>query len=459
MKYDLIIIGGGAAGFAAAIEADSKNKKTLVINDNKEVEIGGTCVNVGCFPTKHMLFKAELVYKILNNNFDGIEANVKIDFSKIIEEKNKLVLNAREEKYKKILDNLKNVNFINGKARFINDNTIIVNGEKLSGDKFLIATGSRTFIPQIKGLEEIEYLTNKSALELKEIPKKLIVIGAGALGLEFAQMFSRFGSRVTVLESTDNIMGAIDIDFEKLLYKYFKEEDIKIIRKAKIREIVNKKIILESNEELEFDKLLIAAGRIPNTSNLGLQNTSVKLGERNEIEVDKYFKAAQNIWAAGDVIGGLMLETVAAKEGHLAVFNMYNDTKQTIDYDLVPSVIFTDPQFATVGITEKEAKKRNIKFRCNFVKLENLPKAIAIKDTKGAIRIIIENSTEKILGIQLMSPLAGDIIHEATMIIKNKMTIKDVIDTIHVFPTMSEIIKLGAQDFKRDISKMSCCVE
>ncbi|WP_129408164.1 NAD(P)/FAD-dependent oxidoreductase [Marinitoga lauensis] len=163
--------------------------------------------------------------------------------------------------------------------------------------------------------------------------------------------------------------------------------------------------------------------------------------------------------AAGDVIGNPMLETVAAKEGNFAVNNMFLEDKKRIDYDMVPYAIFTDPQFASIGITENEAKKRGIDFRCNFVKLESLPKALAIKDTRGAIRIVIENTSEKVIGIQLMAPIAADIIHEATMIVKNKMKIDDIIDTVHIFPTLSEIIKLGAQDFKRDITKMSCCVE
>nr|WP_129408165.1 FAD-dependent oxidoreductase [Marinitoga lauensis] len=227
MKYDLIIIGGGAAGFAAAMKANELNKKVLMINDNKNVEIGGTCVNVGCFPTKHMLYKADLIHKISSNIFAGISAKIEIDYSKIVEEKNKLVFKAREEKYKKVLDNLKNVEFINGKAKFVDNNTIMVNEKKLYGDKFLISTGSKTFIPPIKGIEKVKYLTNKTALELKKVPEKLVVIGAGALGLEFAQMFSRFGSKVTILEATEHIMGGVDNDFEKMMNIYFKREELK----------------------------------------------------------------------------------------------------------------------------------------------------------------------------------------------------------------------------------------
>ncbi|NUU98951.1 hypothetical protein XO12_02065 [Marinitoga sp. 1154] len=459
MKYELIIIGGGAAGFSAALEAERKNKKTLIINNNENIEIGGTCVNVGCFPTKHLLYKAELIYKIQNNIFEGIKTNLQIDYSKIIEEKDKLVLKARKEKYIKILKNLKNVEFLNGKAKFIDKNTIIVNNKKIKGEKFLIATGSRTYIPQIPGLENIEFLTNKEALDLKELPDKLIIIGGGALGLEFAQIFSRFGSKVVILEATNHIMNGVDDDFERLISNYLKDEGIKIIKNAKIKVIKNNVVILEDDKKIQFDKLLIAAGRVANTDDLGLEKINIKLGNRKEIVVDKYLKAVENIWAAGDVIGNPMLETIAAKEGNLAVKNMYSESKEKMDYSIIPYAIFTDPQFASVGLTEKEAKKNDIKIKCNFVKLENLPKAIAIKDTKGAIRFVINENTEEILGIQLLSPLAGDIIHEATMIIKNKMKIKEVIETIHVFPTLSEIIKLGAQDFKRDISKMSCCVE
>jgi mercuric reductase len=467
-SYDLIIIGGGSAGFAAAIKANELKARTLLINNNS-VGIGGTCINVGCIPTKHLLYIGELIHKIKFHDFKGLKSRVSVDFKKIIEEKNKIVKELRKEKYENVLNSLEYVEFIEGNAKFISKTEVKVNKETFKAEKFIIATGSSSFIPQIEGIEKVNYLTNDEALSLNKLPKSMVILGGGPLGIEFAQMFSRFGTKVCVLQSSERIVKREEAELANLLQKYLEEEGIEIFTKTEVKSVFqkgNKKIVkasINGNVKIyEAEELLVATGRKPNTSNLGLEKVGVKLGKRGEILVNDEMQASENIWAAGDVIGEPMLETVAAKTGMIAATNALSKSeneKRKMDWNVVPHAVFTDPQLAGVGLTEEQVIEKGIKCKCSTIPLELVPKARAIKNTKGAIKMIVNSETEEILGIHILAPEAAELINEAAMIIKNKMKIDDVIDTLHVFPTLSEAIKIAAQSFKRDVRKMSCCIE
>ncbi len=464
-QYDLIILGGGAAGFAAAIKANELEAKTLMVNNNS-VGIGGTCVNVGCLPTKHLLYIGEFIHNIKENKFNGLKSSVAFDFSTLIEEKNKLVDKFRNEKYEKVLSSLSHVEFVEGNVTFISASQVQVNNETYKANKFIIATGSSSFILPIEGIDTVDYLTNIEALQLKELPRSMIVLGGRALGLEFAQMFSRFGTKVTLLQRSDRIIPTEEPELANLLMLYLREEGIKISTKVNLKSIRqegNEKIVkaFVGGEDREFkaEQILMATGRKPNTSDIGLERIRIKLGKNGEVLVNDEMRAAENIWAAGDVTGDPMLETVAAKEGMIAANNALSKKKKKMDYRVVPHAIFTDPQFAVVGLTDEETNEKGISCKCHTVPLELVPKAQAIKNTKGAIKVVIDNDTQVITGIHILAPQAADLIHEAVMIIKNRMTVDDVIDTLHIFPTLSEAIKLGAQSFRRDITKMSCCAD
>ena len=466
MQYDLIIIGGGAAGFAAAMKANEKNAETLLIN-NDSIGLGGTCVNVGCVPTKYLLNISDILYESNSQKFTGLSSSTTFNFSDIIKGKNDLVNTLQKEKYEKVLKNLKTVEFINGDAKFISETEIIVNRrDTYSGQKFIIATGSSTFIPSIKGLEKIDYLTNISALQLRETPKSLVVLGGGALGLEFAQVFSRFGSKVILLEMMEKIVTNEEPEISNFLFDYLSNEGIEIYTNCIIEEVgkENGKVLLTcsilGNERLfKIEDVLIATGRKPNTADLGLDDLNLHLGKKGEIIVDENMKASDNFWPAGDVTGEPMLETVAAREGMIAANNALSDEKIVMKYDYVPHAIFTDPQVDSVGLTDLQANQKGFVCSCRTIPLELVPKAGIIKKTQGAIKMVIYYETEEILGIHILAPNASDLIHEAVMVLKNKMKLDDVIKTVHIFPTLFEGIKLAAQSFKRDITNMTCCAE
>ena len=464
-KYELIILGAGAAGFSAAIKANELETDTLMVN-NEAIGLGGTCVNVGCLPTKHLLHVADLIYKFKNLNQTGLKGGIEHSFREIMENKDRIVNTLRREKYEDVLKNLGHVDLVIGDAVFKSKDKIEVNGEVYQGKKFLISTGSSTFVPPIEGLKEAGFLTNVTALSIRDLPESILVLGGGPLGVEFSQIFSRFGSKVTVVEVADRIVSREEHELANMLKKYLIDEGVKVYTETKATKVEvkgGKKIVhaYRNGEMLKFevDEILVATGRRPNTDKLNLDKVNVKTGRRGEILVDEYMQAAGNIWAAGDVTGEPMLETVAAREGMIAANNALTLEKVKMDYNVIPHAVFTDPQLAGVGLTEHQAKEQGIKYITSTIEMKFIPKAVAINDIRGATKIIAEKETRRIIGVHMLSSGASDIIHEAVMIIKNNLTIEDVVDTLHIFPTLSEAIKITAQSFKRDITKISCCVE
>ncbi len=465
-KFEYVIIGQGAAAFAAAIKANELGIKTAIIgkNETEGAKLGGTCVNVGCVPSKRLITVGNLLDKNNYRRFSGLSYSAKLqDFSKIIGEKEELVGSYRFAKYLKVLEKLENVKFIGGFGRFKDKNTIIVNDKEISAKKILIATGARTYIPKFKGIENIDYLTNETALSIKEVPKSIIIIGGRALGLEFAQMFAHFGSEVTVLQRSDRIIPNWEPSISSYLKKYLEEEGIKIVTNADIKEVKKENGIITVNtlnKEFKAEKLLLATGRTPNIEKLNLKAIDLKIDEKGFIKINnKMETSVKGIYAAGDVTGEPMLEALAAAEGNKAANNAFTKTPKRIDLKSVPSAIFTFPEAARVGLTDEEANKKGIKCACSPVMFENVAKAAIINDRRGLVKMVIDSKTKKVLGVEILGENAADIIHEATLIVKFGLTIDDIIDTVHMFPTLSESIKLAAQSFYHDINDLSCCSE
>lgn len=465
-KYGLVVIGGGAAAFAAAIKANERGVKTAMINDG--LPIGGTCVNVGCVPSKHLLEVGNHHYYPKYPVFKAIEPNGgNIDFDLAIGEKDEVIGELRKSNYINIVEGLEHVAFYESRGKFVSDREVQVNGEILKGEKFVVATGSRPTILPFEGIEEVDYITNREALSLDKLPESMIVIGGGPLGMEFAQMYHHFGTKVTILNRKPRILPKEEPEVSEEMKKLLEEEGIEIHVNAHSKKVWQKagsKFVLADvqGEEVTFEaeELLLAAGVTPNSDGLGLENTGVEVDDKGFIVVDnEMHTTAPHIWAGGDVAGGLLLETTAAKEGFISASNALEGTHKTIDYDVVPHAVFTMPQVAGVGITEEELMRRKNVCSCRTVPMSMVPKARAIKDTRGLIKMVIDPETSVVVGVHIVSPLAADMIHEATLAVKHRLTIDDIIDTVHVFPTMSEAIKLVAQAFKRDITKMSCCVE
>ncbi len=465
-KFDLIIVGGGGGGFGAATRASELGAKTVLLNSG--LPLGGTCVNVGCVPSKLLLETGSEYYQAQHPRFQAIK-NVRrasFDFGIAIREKNEIVGALRESNYTRVAEGL-DITVIEGKARFVSPKQVEVNGQIMEADKFIIATGSRPRILPFKGIDRVRYITNREALSLSRLPKSMIVIGAGPVGLEFAQMYARFGTKVTVLEKENQVLPLAERVVADELQRCFEDEGIEIhtgVDIEELREEVELKVVEAKmgvrRITVKGEELLLATGVVPNSDNMGLETAGVEVSPRGFIKVNEELRtSAPHIWAAGDVVGKAFLETVAAKEGSIATSNALEGTKKTIDYDSVPKAVFTDPQVASVGLTEEEYMRRYNVCSCRTIEIAQVPKAMAIKETRGLVKMAIDPKTEAVAGVHMVAPMAADLIHEAALAVKFKLTIDDIIDTVHVFPTMSEAIKRVAQSFKRDISKMSCCVE
>ncbi|MHB1909442.1 MAG: mercury(II) reductase [Nitrososphaerales archaeon] len=471
-RYDLVVIGQGSAAFAAAIKANELGIKVAMIgrNETKGAVVGGTCVNVGCVPSKNLITVGTRLYESNGNapHFQSIHyGKSKLNFRRAIREKDLLVRRFRNEKYRNVLDSLENVDYIPELASFISSKEVKAGTKIIRAEKFLIAVGVRSKPLDVKGIEEVSYLTNEEALNLKELPKSMIIIGGRALGLEFAQMYSHFGTKVTILQRSDRLLPEDEPEISEALKFYLEQEGIAIYTGVGIMRLSNagkmKKVevsISGKNRTFRAEQLLLATGRKPNIDLLHPEKAGVELDDKGFVKVNQEMQtSAPNVWAAGDVIGEPMLEAIAAKQGAIAVNNAFSKNKKKINFNEVPSAVFTYPEFARVGLTDAEANGKGIKCNCGILALGQVPKSQIIGDTRGLIKLVLDWETKKIIGVHILSPHAADLIHEGVLAVKFGLTIDDIIDTVHVFPTLSEGIKLAAQSFYKDVSKMSCCTE
>lgn len=464
-RYDLVIVGGGAAAFSAAIRADRNGAKALMIDGGT---IGGTCVNVGCVPSKRLLAVGDQFFRVANHPFTGLrlEDGWSAEFASVIRSKDRIVAALRKSKYQDILASLKGVEYVRGLAAFVSPHEVKVGKERYEGGKFVIATGSSPTVPRVQGIEDVDYLTNVEALSLKERPESMIVLGGRALGLEFAQMYQHLGTQVTVLQRSDRILPEEEPEISGSLTQYLKEDGIDIQTRVVVLNAAQRKgrKILEvrvgdRKRKFEADELLLATGRTPNTEALNLGAAGVERKEDKGVKVDAEMRStAPHIFAGGDVIGEPMLETTAAKEGYIAAENALANRGLTMDYRAVPHAVFTNPAVASVGPTDAEANRGGrIRCACNTVLLKQVPKPVIIEDTRGLVKIVAEAESHKILGVHILASLAPDMIHEGVLAVKHGLTLEDIIDTVHVFPTHSEAIKLAALSFFEDVDKLSCC--
>ncbi len=382
---------------------------------------------------------------------------------------------ARQSNYTNVLENLDGVDLVEAKARFAGPNQVEAAGQVYEADKIIIATGSSTRPLPVPGMDQVRWLSNVTAMDLPELPQSMVVIGGGPLGLEFAQMFAHFGTKVTVLVTEGHkVLRSHEPEIVDEIVRCLEAEGIEFsmgVTMDSVAERDGKKVITvrgvpghgpvaTTAEELVADELLLAAGIQATTAGLGLEKAGVNMTPNGLIRVDQHYQTNNpDVFAVGDCIGNMPLETVAAKEGALAAENAFTVPVRTINYDHVPRAVFTNPQVASVGLTEEEEMRRFNTCSCRTIYMDAIPKADAINEDRGVFKMIIHPRSSKILGVHIVSPHAADLIHEATLAVKFGLTSDDIIDTVHVFPTLSEGIKRVAQAFTRDISVMSCCVE
>ncbi len=467
-EFEYAILGQGAAAFAAAIKANELGVKTVMIGQNatRGALIGGTCVNVGCVPSKRLISAGEYAIDGSMRKFSGVEiSKPKINFKELMRDKDRLISGMRTEKYEDVLKGLENVSFVESFASLNENGTISVGKKEITAEKILIATGARASVPKIEGIDTTTYLTNEEALSLEELPESITIVGGRAMGLEFAQLFSSLGSKITVLQRSSTILPEWEPEISTSLSHYLQDSGIKIITGAsttKIGEEGDKKYVEFSvNGRVSraySDQILFATGRTPNTERLNLQSQGIETDKSGFIKIDRYMMTNKTgIYAAGDVTGNPMLETLAAKEGNLATQNAFTNAKLAINPREVPNVVFTMPEAAMVGLTDEEANGSGIKCSCGVLPMSEVPKASILGDERGLVKIVIDYKTHKILGVSVLARNASDMISEATLAVKFGLTIDDIIDTVHPFPTLNEALKLASISFYSDVSKMSCC--
>jgi mercuric reductase len=464
-RYDLVILGGGAAAFSAAIRADRNGARALMIDGGI---LGGTCVNVGCVPSKRLLAVGDQFFGVANHPFPGLrlEDGWSSEFRAVVRSKDRLVARLRKSKYADVLASLKDVEYVRGHAAFVSPHEVKVGKDRYEGDKFVIGTGSSPTIPPVPGIDRVGYLTNVEALSLKERPDSMIILGGRALGLEFAQMYEHLGTHVTLLQRSGRIVPEEEPEISQYLEEYLEEDGIEIHTGAEVLSAErrnDRKIVVARlggrKRTIEADELLLATGRTPNTARLNLQAARVEVKPDHGVKVDPEMRStAPGIFAAGDVIGKPMLETAAAKEGYIAAENALADRGLKMDYRAVPHAVFTNPAVASVGLTDAQANAgTRVRCTCNTILLKQVPKPLIVDDTRGLVKIVAEAKSHKILGVHLLASLAPDMIHEGVLAVKHGLTLEDLIDTVHVFPTHSEAIKLAALSFFEDVDKLSCC--
>lgn len=462
--FDLLIIGGGSAAFAAAIKASELEKKILMINSG--LPVGGTCVNVGCVPSKTLIRTAEQFYAANHPNFNGIKsANNKIDFKEVIRQKTALVDGLRQDKYVDVLKDDPNVTILKAHAKFVDKNSVEADKKIYTADKILIATGSKTFIPEVSGLRETGYLTNVTLYELEELPEHLIVIGGRYIALENAQLFARLGSKVTILQRSFRILPDEMPDVTETIKDYLEEEGIKIITGVKINSIEKKngKVVVnasvkDEDKTFEGSHIFVATGRKGNTNNLELDKLSVELHKRSFIKTNKFLQTSiPNIYAAGDVTGEYLFVYSAAYEGSLAVMNMFGENQTKKDYSVFPWVIFTDPQVAGVGMDENQAYEKRIDYEVSTIWLKDVPRSLAARNTKGLIKLIRDKKTDKLVGARILASEGSELLMEVSLAINYGIRVKELKQIFHPYLTLSEGIKIAAISFDKDAKKLSCC--
>ena len=450
MGFDLVVIGSGPGGYSAAVRAGQYGLRTAIIE--KDPKLGGTCLLVGCIPTKALLHTADVWEHFLHPEADGIECqNPRLNYPKVIDRKNGIV--AKHSKGVEFLMRKNKIEWIKGKATLKGGGKIEVSGEKgaqtVEAKNIIIATGSEArMLPGLQPDPEL-ILTNIEILNLTAVPKSLAIIGAGAVGVEFASIFHRFGSKVTVLEMLPRIVPVEDEEISKELERVFKKQGIRVETGAKAENIrktgqgVALTVTLAGGktEELEADKLLVAVGRKPITDGIGLETTRVEL-DRGFIKVNEWQQTAEpGVYAIGDVVAGTpQLAHVATREGMVAVAHIAGKPTTPLNRNRIPSATYTEPGIGSVGMTEAQARAQGRKVKVGKFPYVANSKATIIGQHDGFVKIVADEQHGEILGVHIIGPSAFESIAEAVAAMESEATVETLMATVHAHPTLYEAV-------------------
>ncbi len=462
-RWDMCVVGAGSAGFSAAISAANLGAKVLLIGHGT---IGGTCVNVGCVPSKALMRAVEPVFLAsASRRFAGVDATAKIsDWSALVQQKQELVDQLRQAKYVDVLPGYKNISYVQGAAHFSENGTLQVNDEAICTDKIILATGAHAALPDIRNIKNIEILTSTTALELEELPNSITIVGAGFIGVEIAQIFSRAGVDVNLV-SRRGILPEAEPEISEALSGYFRQEGINLFRVESYERVEEKQgeIVLHVRGEsgpstIKSQKLMIASGRRANTESLSLENGGVQMRQNGSIIVDKFMGTSRkDVFAAGDVTGQDQFVYMAAYGAKIATKNALENAKLVYDNSVMPSVVFCDPQVADVGLSEEQALAQGFDTKISLLTLDNLPRALAARDTRGLIKLVADKKTGRLIGAHILAPEGADSIQTAVLAIKAGMTYEELGAMVFPYLTTVEGLKLAAQTFDMDVNKLSCC--
>lgn len=479
-SIDVLIVGTGGAGVAAAIQAAGMGGEVAIVEAGV---LGGTCVNVGCIPSKNLI-EAASRYHTARKGLPGIApCGPEIDWTAIIRSKDDLVSGLRREKYADVLASYPGVALLAGRARLAGGGNgapvIVTVGEGNTARthkarKVILATGARPLTPPIPGAISVGALDSTTAMEVTELPRSLLVLGGSAVGLELGQMFARFGVKVTVVEIADRLLPSEDESVSAALTDTLAAEGLEIHTgmTATALEREGNEVVMHVRQgsldgTLRATHLLFAAGRMPNTSDLGLESVGVGLDDKGFVTVDATMRTTNaDIFAAGDVTGGPGYVYVAAAGGRVAAENAMKSLSQTrgasddpeeFDLSVVPNVTFTSPQVGSVGLTERKARALGHSVQVSTLDMTQLPRALVSGESRGFVKMVAESGSGKLLGVHAVAPFAGELMGEAALAIRFGLTARDLSGTLHPYLTWAESMKLTAQGFNMDVSKLSCC--
>ena len=461
-QLHIAIIGSGSGAFACAIRAAEEGARVTIIESGT---IGGCCVNVGCVPSKIMIRAAHLAQQQRLNPFAGLEDHEPvINQQLLVQQQQSRVKELRLAKYESFLEANSALTLIKGHAEFVSSNQLkISQGDgtsvDLNADKIMVATGSKPFIPAISGITSVPYWTSTEALIAEQLPETLVVIGSSVIALEIAQAYQRLGTKVTIL-ARHTLLYKEDPSLGEELQAALESEGMSILTNTQAESVVfenNKFTIQLAHEALSCDKLLIAAGRSANTASLRLNNANIATDSLGSIVVDEGLRTnTENVFAVGDCSDMPQFVYVAAAAGTRAAINMTGGDAK-LDLSNMPAVIFTDPQVATVGLSEDIANAQGIKTISRKLDLENVPRALANFETHGFVKLVVNSDNQQIIGCQIIAAEAGEMIQTALLAIANNMTIDSLASQLFPYLTMVEGLKLCAQTFSKDVSQLSCC--
>ncbi len=454
--YNLVVIGAGAAGLVTSYIAATVKAKVALIEKHK---MGGDCLNTGCVPSKALIRSAKIlsyVKRAKEFGFDG--GNIDFNFARVMERVHQVIAKIEPHDSVERYSGL-GVECISGTARITSPYTVEVNGRILTTRKIMVASGARPFVPPIPGLNNVPYLTSDTVWELKELPKRLVVLGGGPIGCELTQAFCRLGSTVTQVEMLPQIMGREDAEVAELIKEKLENEGVRVLTGHRAKEVViessEKMLVCEHNGQdvrIQFDEILVALGRAANISGFGLEELGIELTPRKTLSANEYLQTSiPTIYCAGDVVGPYQFTHVAAHQAWYASVNaLFGGLKSFgVDYSVIPWVTYTDPEVARVGLNETDAKEKGIAFELTRYDIDDLDRAIADSEDHGFIKVLTKPGTDKILGVTIVGAHAGDILAEYVFAVKHGLGLNKILGTIHAYPTMAEANKYAAGEWKK----------